>query len=318
MTSVRLRFSGIAVALLLATAMFSPAAVHAQDFNCTEVIGYSQTMQWYFAGFPDQAGGRAHWQLRWQGGGSIDNWAGPGYVGWSTTALVTGCASNSNRPDRILLDVSDDYHNDVGWWVGQINTVLGIIHSRYPGARQIMLQPVVGGPGGGSCSIGGKEVRAAFNHPFIWQAINQVAGGDVVAGANPTVRSCGDYADNIGHLQDFAKAPIASSIAQFYASGQIAPPPPAPPEPVQPPAPPPQPGPPTNPPPTPDFGTFCPPDATPEVTLGFAILRTAVGDAMGAPMDCEHPDQNGDVLQDTTTGLAFYRVSTNTPTFTDG
>lgn len=40
---------------------------------------------------------------------------------------------------------------------------------------------------------------------------------------------------------------------------------------------------------------------------------------MGQPLECEHPDSvSGDTLQRTTTGLAFYRKSSNTPTFTDG
>jgi hypothetical protein len=40
---------------------------------------------------------------------------------------------------------------------------------------------------------------------------------------------------------------------------------------------------------------------------------------MGDPVECAHPnDANGDVLQQTTTGLSFWRKSTNTPTFTDG
>lgn len=40
---------------------------------------------------------------------------------------------------------------------------------------------------------------------------------------------------------------------------------------------------------------------------------------MGEPLECEHgnPD-NGDTLQQTTTGLAFYRQYTSTPTFTNG
>jgi hypothetical protein len=37
------------------------------------------------------------------------------------------------------------------------------------------------------------------------------------------------------------------------------------------------------------------------------------------PVECAHPnDANGDVLHQTTTGLSFWRKSTNTPTFTDG
>jgi len=63
----------------------------------------------------------------------------------------------------------------------------------------------------------------------------------------------------------------------------------------------------------------CPPGRSPGFVLGFANLRDQVGDAMGNPVECEraNPD-NGDTLQQTTTGLAFYRKSTNTPTFTTG
>jgi hypothetical protein len=39
---------------------------------------------------------------------------------------------------------------------------------------------------------------------------------------------------------------------------------------------------------------------------------------MGDPVECEHANpENGDTLQLTTTGLSFYRKSTNTPTFTN-
>ena len=50
---------------------------------------------------------------------------------------------------------------------------------------------------------------------------------------------------------------------------------------------------------------------------GLELSR--IGDAMGDPLECEHPDSaNGDTLQQTTTGLAIYRQNTNTPEFTDG
>ena len=303
------RIGLIGLLLVLASSLVAPAAVSAQDFSCTEFIGYSQTMQWYFGGAQEQLG-RGRSQLRWQGGGSIDLWADPGYAGWSANGRVNSCSQNSERPDRVVLDVSDDFHADTGWWVGQINTVLGIIRNRYPSARVIMLEPVVGG----------QDVRASFNHPYIWQAILQVAGGNVVPGMEPTVRSCGDYADTTGHLQDSAKGPIGQTIGQFYASGQAPAPPPAPAPPEPAPAPP-QPAPAPAPPPgSPDFGAFCAPGAGPDFAFGFATLRTFVGDPMGAALSCEYgdPQGSGDVLQATTTGLAFYRVSTNMPTFTDG
>ena len=63
----------------------------------------------------------------------------------------------------------------------------------------------------------------------------------------------------------------------------------------------------------------CPPGQEPKFVHGFAHLKSLIGDEMGDPIECEHANpENGDTLQNTTTGLAFYRKSTNTPTFTNG
>jgi hypothetical protein len=64
---------------------------------------------------------------------------------------------------------------------------------------------------------------------------------------------------------------------------------------------------------------YCAPGQQPTFVLGFAELRQRVGDAMGQPLECEHTNpENGDALQQTSTGLAYYRKATNSPTFTDG
>ncbi len=64
---------------------------------------------------------------------------------------------------------------------------------------------------------------------------------------------------------------------------------------------------------------YCAASASPRFANGFATLKASLGDVMGDPLECEHNDgTSGDVLQQTTTGLAFWRQSTNTPTFTDG
>jgi hypothetical protein len=59
---------------------------------------------------------------------------------------------------------------------------------------------------------------------------------------------------------------------------------------------------------------------TPTFALGFAGLRAHLGDTVGDPTTCEFADPNGsgDVLQQTSRGLAFWRKSSNTPTFTNG
>ncbi len=65
--------------------------------------------------------------------------------------------------------------------------------------------------------------------------------------------------------------------------------------------------------------SYCQAGQSPQFSMGFASLRAQVGPVMGSAIQCEHPNSaNGDMLQSTTTGLAFYRKSTNTPTFTDG
>jgi len=64
---------------------------------------------------------------------------------------------------------------------------------------------------------------------------------------------------------------------------------------------------------------YCQPGQIPRFLFGFATLKAQLGTIMGEPTECEHPNSaNGDTLQKTTTGLAFYRKATNTPTFTDG
>jgi hypothetical protein len=56
----------------------------------------------------------------------------------------------------------------------------------------------------------------------------------------------------------------------------------------------------------------------PTFDYGFANLRAAIGDRMGDPASCERYGPEGDALQQTTTGLARYRKTSNTPTFTSG
>jgi hypothetical protein len=48
-------------------------------------------------------------------------------------------------------------------------------------------------------------------------------------------------------------------------------------------------------------------------------LEIDLGDSMGQPVECAHPDPvTRDMLQTTTTGLFYFRTATRTPGFTDG
>jgi hypothetical protein len=64
---------------------------------------------------------------------------------------------------------------------------------------------------------------------------------------------------------------------------------------------------------------YCGPGDVPAFAFGFAALSDLLGQRMGRPLECEHPDiATGDLLQKTTTGLAVYRWCTNTPVFASG
>jgi peptidoglycan-N-acetylglucosamine deacetylase len=64
---------------------------------------------------------------------------------------------------------------------------------------------------------------------------------------------------------------------------------------------------------------YCQPGQAPEFGSGSAALKIELGDTMGVPQECEHANpENGDTLQQTSTGLSFIRQNTSTPTFTNG
>jgi hypothetical protein len=66
-------------------------------------------------------------------------------------------------------------------------------------------------------------------------------------------------------------------------------------------------------------GPYCAAGEAPTFVYGIADLHSRLGATMGAPTECEHLNpSNGDTLQHTTTGLAYYRPSMNAAMFTDG
>lgn len=298
-----------AIAVVLGCAGFVTPAAAQSGFTCTEIIGYSQTREWFTLGAQALAQS-GHWQLRAVDGASVDRWASLDFPGWNNSNVTNRCVQGADRPDRVVLDISDDYHTDVNWWVQQGSFAIANIRHNRSSAKQIVLQPVVGGPNGQQCPMGGKINRASFNHPYIDQAIDRLVGGDVLRGPDPTVRSCADYKDDIGHMNDAAAAAVGQSIAQFYTSGAAAPAP--------------APAPAAAPPPTAQAPSdassdYCDDGQPPGFDGGFGMLSQMLGDTMGGPMECAHgAPSSGDVEQQTSTGLAFYRASTNTPTFTDG
>ena len=190
------------------------------SYICTEVLGFSQTGMWYLdSGTFEPLVGDTGWQLLAYAGAGVQ-WQYPDFAGW-TSAPYSPCAQNATNPDRVLLTISTPTgFPTLSEWVTNIQKEIAMIRTKYSNLRQIILQPVVGGPNNTTCYFNGNPadpVHASQIHPTIDQAIAQVVGGDVAAGMSPEVRTCADYQDNAGHLVTTARPPIGTLIGTFYA-----------------------------------------------------------------------------------------------------
>ena len=191
-------------------------------FTCTEVIGFSQTNQWYSGGeqrtyspFEELVGDGA-WQLRWFEGAEARIIANQAWSGWGTDP-VSPC--QRGPVDRVVLTVTGARGTDVSAWEGDIRAAIDRIRIEIPTVSVIVLQPVVGGPEGEACFLGGSQVRADLQHPYIWEAILEVSSEstNVLAGMQPRVDSCADFRDGRGHLTEDAIPRVGADIGDYYS-----------------------------------------------------------------------------------------------------
>jgi endonuclease YncB( thermonuclease family) len=66
------------------------------------------------------------------------------------------------------------------------------------------------------------------------------------------------------------------------------------------------------------YVSVAPVQPRPELQAGFAALAAQIADVVGQPVEDEHYSQNGDALQQTTTGLMVWRKADNWTAFTNG
>ncbi len=195
----------------------TPTGTPPGNYTCTLVVGFSQTDQWYRMGFESIVGDDS-WEIMAAFAG-VDRWGQPNDPVWRSP-IRSACTDRTGDPNRVLLSVSGPFGADEGAWAKAIEDTLAVIRSRFLSVRNIVLQPVVGGPNHEDCFFGGERVRASWQHAHIDHAIEMVLGrdavGNLVAGISPEVRTCDDYRDEVGHLTDEGAAAAAQSIGNFY------------------------------------------------------------------------------------------------------
>jgi hypothetical protein len=220
--------------LLFGSALTLSESARGNEFKRTRVVGFSQVGQtnggWFVAGGVfESIVGNDRWELLWGDGAGVDRWRNPDYEGWAR-ALVSPCPGE-DAPDRVLLSISGPYGDDTKAWTDAIDATVAVIQQKLPSVRRIILQAVVGGPGGKPCSsatasrksASDGRVRASWQHAHIVEAIHAVTqkrngmSVSVVAGFQPTVRTCGDYIDALGHLTPEGAAAVGRAIGEYYA-----------------------------------------------------------------------------------------------------
>ena len=193
------------------------------DANCTLVLGFSQTADWYLAPSSRRPDDPSHpevgaifesivdgdrWQLMWAGGAGVDVYSNPDAEAWSAP-IISPCVEASDRPERIVYMISGPFGADVQAWVTDTEKALHNIRDKFPSVKAIALQPVVGAPAdapGDECFIpdGGQRVRASWQATPILEAIELVAARleDVVVGATTRVKHCSHFVDARGHISN--------------------------------------------------------------------------------------------------------------------
>lgn len=202
------------------------AAPPGSDFQCTEVIGFSQTGSdhpggggWYTDGGFERLEGidDGAWQLRWRSGAGVTQWLDPSFNGWDERRLSSPCTTGP--VDRVVFHITDRIRG-VDQWVASLEALVAALRDRFPDAERIDLVPIVGGPGGAVCPSpnGQGLVHASEVHPVIDEAIARVAdGSSVVAGPSPELSDCAQYRDKPGHFTSEAAVEVAEQFRDFYA-----------------------------------------------------------------------------------------------------
>lgn len=212
-------FVGVGFILLVslpAVAQTDNAHSASREFSCTQVLGFSQSLEWYgglslsdfMAGEspPDLDPGTflPGWQGAFYMGASIEKWLDPGFPAWTDNDITThGATAHCRREqvDRVIFNVSGP-ERSVKEWANAVESVARRIRKAFPAVRKIVMQPAVGAP---DCQC--HDVLAARNHSDIARGIRLAAKRNgITAGPEPKLEDCSHYRDPLGHLtKDGAK-----------------------------------------------------------------------------------------------------------------
>lgn len=196
------------------------------DYACTQVLGFSQTLEWYGGlSLADHMARKSSPELHagaflpgWQGiffvGASIGKWLDLDFRAWSGTEDATHEAAahcSRDEVDRVVFNVSGE-ERSADEWAQAVALVAIRIRENFPAVRTIVMQAAVGAPEG-ECG----EIRTARNHPEIVKGIRRAAARNKISeGPAPKVADCDHFRDRLGHLTAEGAEHVRNRLKAHY------------------------------------------------------------------------------------------------------
>jgi ABC-type Fe3+-hydroxamate transport system substrate-binding protein len=188
------------------------AGSKAAGFTCTQVMGVSVTGDWFGAGF-ESGNDDGRWQALTRKHAFVELWGDPKDPVWSEP-VVSPCAKNSAKPDRVIFTGVNWQFTTVDQWTAALTKAVRAIKSKYPSVKRIELLTMLRGPGNKTC---GNDMTVVA--PIVDEAVGKVVaafGKLVVAAPRFEAPSCEVFTKGGPHFTDDGMAKVANLYASHY------------------------------------------------------------------------------------------------------
>lgn len=182
----------------------------------TEILGQSQTEQWW---------PKSHlsgWQARIEVGSGYMNWLEPDFKIWDTDKEITpgidGVIYPSSDVERVVITIGKQTPQPLDTYASVLEETMVTVRAKYPALKQIVLQPLAGGPDRALCYIESEVVLTTQNLAAIEEAMAILTEkyADVKTGVVPLVDDCSEFEDFTGHLLPDGGDDVADQVDAFY------------------------------------------------------------------------------------------------------
>ena len=215
----------VAFSFFAALAGYSPYT-SAMTGDCTLVMGYSVTRDWFISGGFEAKTGivNGEWEMVWDGGASVRKIAYEGrwWAEWDADNIISRCSANARLPSRIIFHTG--YRSDESGPTAQpILDVVAQIRARISPTVEIYLMGQVGSTTPETCDVFGDNVAAAS----IAAIRGAIAADPTLKEAVHPVVPCSQFADSKGHLSAAGASNAATQVAEWVAGLSEPPAPPS-------------------------------------------------------------------------------------------